>query len=285
MPNRLSWAAFAAVLLMSLAARSNSWGAPLPKPLVVAHRGFSHVAPENTMIAMRQAWQAGADAVELDVHLSADGRVVVIHDEDTSRTAGVALKVAETSASRLRELDVGSWKGPQFARERIPFLEEVLVALPEGSRAFIEIKSGPQTIAPIRQIIERSGKATQVTLIGFNLEVMSQAKRAMPNQPVFWLRSTVFDEATSKPLAHAHEWVRQAKERGLDGLDVHFRGLDQSFAQAVRAAGMELHAWTVNNPAEADRLATMGVDSITTDRPDLVLEVIGRGNGSSSPAH
>lgn len=284
MPNRLSWAAFAAVLLMSVAARSDSWGMPPPKPLVVAHRGFSHVAPENTMIAMRQAWQAGADAVELDVHLSADGRVVVIHDEDTSRTAGVALKVAETSASRLRELDVGSWKGPQFARERIPFLEEVLVALPEGSRAFIEIKSGPQTIAPVREIIERSGKATQVTLIGFDLEVMSQAKRVMPNQPVFWLRSTVMDEATRKPLAHAHEWVRQAKERGLDGLDVHFRGLDQSFAQAVRAAGMELHAWTVNNPAEADRLATMGVDSITTDRPDLVLEVIGRGNGSSSPA-
>jgi glycerophosphoryl diester phosphodiesterase len=251
---------------------------------VVAHRGFSHIAPENTLIAMRRAWQAGADAVELDVHLSSDGQVVVIHDDDTSRTAGVALKVAQTSSSRLRELDVGSWKGPQFAHEKIPFLEEVLAALPAGKRAFVEIKSGPETIAPVREIIEGSGKATQVTLIGFDLGVMSQAKQAMPNQPVFWLRSTVTDEATSKPLAHSHEWVKKAKEHGLDGLDVHFRGLDQSFADAVRAAGMELHAWTVNDPAEADRLALMGVDSITTDRPDLVLEVLGRSNGSSSPA-
>jgi glycerophosphoryl diester phosphodiesterase len=244
-------------------------------PAVIAHRGFSEVAPENTLSAMRAGWACGAQGVELDVHLTADGRVVVIHDEDTSRTAGgVNHLVNATDAATLRRLDVGRWKGAEFAGERVPFLEEVLADLPPGIRVFVEIKSGPETVAPVASIVKKSGKAAQVTVIGFELDTMAAARKALPKVPVYWLRGTEKDKATSKPLPHDPRWIRMAKDRGIDGLDVHFQGLDRPFMDAARTAGLEVHAWTVDKPQEARRLAALGVDSITTNRPDLVMEAV-----------
>src|SRR5512147_2630414 len=100
------------------------------RPLILAHRGASAEAPENTLAAFRLAMAQGADGVELDVHRCASGEVVVIHDEDARRTAGAPLRVAEAPLQALRALDAGGWKGEQFRGERIPLLAEVLEALP-----------------------------------------------------------------------------------------------------------------------------------------------------------
>src|SRR6478609_1034971 len=111
------------------------------RPLLIAHRGESHLAPENTLAAFRLAWSLGDDAIELDVHLTRDGQVVVCHDDDTSRTTGGRTKrvVRDSAAGELRALDVGAWKGPQYAGERMPLLEEVLSILPAGKRAFVAL--------------------------------------------------------------------------------------------------------------------------------------------------
>src|SRR4051794_20206839 len=102
---------------------------------IIAHRGASHDAPENTLAAVRLAWAQHADAVEIDVHLTRDGRLAVIHDPDTQRTAGIPQLVTETTLADLQRLDAGAWKGASFAGEKIPALEDVFALVPAGKRA------------------------------------------------------------------------------------------------------------------------------------------------------
>jgi glycerophosphoryl diester phosphodiesterase len=228
---------------------------------VIAHRGASHLAPENTLASVKLAWSLGADAVEVDVHLTKDRRVVVIHDPTTLRTSGTDLAVADTESSRLRELDVGGHVHPDFAGERIPFLEEVLETVPADRRLFIEVKSGPEILAFLDEALVRSGKRTQVAIIGFDLPTVTAAKRLMPGVPAHWLCDKKVWSSTGVSL------VKAAKDSGLDGMNVHWSGVTWRFARRVRKAGLKLYAWTVDTAAEADRLDRLGVDGITTNRP------------------
>ena len=262
-------AAAAASIVMSAATGQAA------KVEVIAHRGFSYVAPENTLVAMREAYKTGADGVELDIHLTADRKVILSHDETTSRTTGgTSMVIAETSASALQKLDVGSWKNAKFAGEKMPLLEEMLAELPKGVRAFVEFKSGGDGAVEVRDVVEKSGKRGQVTFISFGLDTITEVKRTMPDRPAYWLRGTEKDKETGKVIPHGPELIRQAKERGLDGLDLNYGGITAEFVKEAKAAGLEVHAWTVNNADEAARLRDIGVDSITTDRPDMVLEVV-----------
>ena len=114
----------------------------------------------------------------------------------------------------------------------------------------------------------------QSTLIGFDLQVMAAAKARLPEVPVCWVQGARKDPATKKPLPHPVEWAEAAKGKGLDGLDVAHEGLTAEFAAAVRKAGLGLHVWTVDDPADVRRVADLGVDSITTNRPGLVRSVL-----------
>ena len=105
---------------------------------IIAHRGASHAAPENTLAAARLAWSENADAMEADFRLTADGQIVALHDETTRRVAGTAHVVAETSLAELQQLDVGRWKDPQFAGESPPTLGQLLETVPEGKRFLAE---------------------------------------------------------------------------------------------------------------------------------------------------
>jgi glycerophosphoryl diester phosphodiesterase len=228
---------------------------------VIAHRGASHLAPENTLASVRLAWEMGADAVEVDVRLTKDNRIVAIHDPTTLRTSGTDLEVADTHSSDLRELDVGSHKHVDFAGETIPFLEEVLDTVPAGRHLFIEVKSGPKILPVLNETIARSGKRSQVALIGFDLQTMKAAKEILPDVPAHWL----CDKKVWAPFGGS--LARTAKAHGLDGMNIHWSAVTWRFARAVRKAGLKLYAWTVDNAAEADRLDGLGVNGITTNRP------------------
>ncbi|HNS19809.1 MAG TPA: glycerophosphodiester phosphodiesterase [Sedimentisphaerales bacterium] len=228
---------------------------------VIAHRGASHLAPENTLAAVNLAWEHGADIVEVDVHLTKDGRIVAIHDPTTERTAGAGLEVAKTHSRHLRRLDVGSHKHEDFTGETIPFLEEVLDTIPAGRHLFIEIKCGPEILAVLSEVLAQSGKRSQVAIIGFDLQTMKAAKQVMPDIPAHWLCDKKLWRPFSRSLA------KTAKEHGLDGMSIHWSGVTWRFAQAMRRAGLKLYAWTVDHPADASRLHAMGVDGITTNRP------------------
>ncbi len=219
------------------------------------------------MASVLLAWQLGADAVEIDVYLSKDKRIVVIHDSNTKWASGVEYAVKQTSAAQLRTLDVGRFKDNKYAGEKIPFLEEVIDSVPEDKKLYVEIKCGKEILPYFQQIIDGSGKRDQIVLISFSLDVVKSSKHLMPDIPAYWILGTRRDEYTKECIYHDLGWITTAQKYSLDGLDVHSEGLTKDFADAVRATGLGLYVWTVNDPVEAERLMKLRVQGITTDRP------------------
>ena len=241
---------------------------------IIAHRGASFTAPENTLASIRLGWEQNADAVEIDVQLTRDKRVVVLHDNTTKRTTGKNLKVSETSSRALRKLDAGSFKSKEFAGQKIPFIEEVIPTIPDNRRLFIEIKDGKETVLALREIIIGSGNLQRMAIIGFDLETISTAKKIFPETPVYWLCNKKRNNITLKPFPHVREVIEMAKECDLDGLSIHFESLTRDSTEAVLSSGLKLYAWTVNDLDEAERLVNLGVHGITTDRPGWIINNI-----------
>lgn len=240
---------------------------------VIAHRGASDDAPENTVAAAKLAWEQNADAVEVDIHLSKDKRIIVIHDYDTKRVAGVDKQVNEQTFEELRKLDAGSWKDAKWAGEKLPSLEEVIATVPPGKKLVIEIKSGVDTVAVLADAIKDSPKRGQFAVIAFSFEVAREAKRRLSGLPVYWLWG--FSEREKKEYGNPSlgDLIAKAKGAGLDGLDLNYRGpLTKEFVADVRRAGMEVIVYTVDDPLAAEKLVEMGVAGITTNRPAFLRE-------------
>jgi glycerophosphoryl diester phosphodiesterase len=242
--------------------------------LIIAHRGASHDAPENTLAAFRLAWEQGADAVECDVRLTADGEVVVMHDEDTLRTTGEKLVVAETSLDRLRELDAGSWKREEFRGERIPLLTEALDVVPERRGMVIEVKCGPEIVPALKDVIAASGKAEAVRVISFDREVLLAVKEALPRIPLMLLGMGNFHLPWTGKGTPPEELLEFVVENGLAGLSLFHLGFKREFVQRVHDAGKELHAWPVDDPARARELMEWGIDGLGTNRPGLIRDAL-----------
>lgn len=244
---------------------------------IIAHRGASADAPENTVAAMRLGFEQGADAGELDIHVSKDGNLAVIHDADTKRVAGVERKVAEQTMDELRRLDVGNfgtWKGKGF-NEKVPTLEECLALVPPGKKIFIEIKSRLETLPPLEEVL-RNSKLTpeQTVIITFHYEVAEAAKKRFPNRKVYWLHSYKQDE-TTKQYPDIGGLIEKATKAKVDGLNLnHEFPLDAAAVKRIHDAGLGCYVWTVDDPAKARRLVEAGVDGITTNRPGALRREI-----------
>jgi glycerophosphoryl diester phosphodiesterase len=234
---------------------------------IVAHRGASHDAPENTVAAIKLAWDQKADASEFDIYLTKDRKIVVIHDKDTKRVAGVDKTVAEQTLDELRRLDVGRWKGAKFTGERIPTLEEMLATVPPGKRVFIEVKTGPEIVPELQRVLNAAKlKPEQTAIISFKANVIAAVKKARPDLQAYWIVS--LKAAKGKPPPGAETLITKAKAIGADGLDLSASEvLDRDYAAKVKSAGLQLHVWTVNDAAMARQMVEIGVNGITTDRP------------------
>jgi glycerophosphoryl diester phosphodiesterase len=263
-----------AALMTALAATTAT--AAEPKVEIVGHRGASFDAPENTIAAIKLAWEQKADAAEFDVYLSKDGKIVVIHDADTKRTAGEAKKVAETTLDELRKLDVGKWKNAKFTGEKIPTLEEMLATVPSGKRVFIEVKCGPEIVPELERVLKAAKlKPEQTAVISFNADVIAAAKKARPDLQGYWIVSLA--PKNQKPR-NAEELIAKAKEIKADGLDLSATPaiLDKAFADKVKDAKLKLYVWTVNDVELAKKMLAVGVESITTDKPGWLREQLAK---------
>ena len=241
---------------------------------IVAHRGASWDAPENTVAAYRLAWEQGADAAETDVYLTRDGRIVCLHDRTTKRTTGIDWAVAERTFEELRTLDAGSWKDVRWKGEPIPTLSEVLATVPAGRRLYIEIKCDPEIVPALAEVLKESGRpAAETVVISFGIDNVRAVKKAMPELKGYRLSGWKKDPETGRWLTRVEDLIASALEAEADGLDLAATGpLDEAAASKIRGAGLEFHVWTVNDPVVARRMITLGVDSITTDRPGWLLE-------------
>jgi glycerophosphoryl diester phosphodiesterase len=245
-------------------------------PELIAHRGESADAPENTLAAFRLAWERKVPAIELDVHLTRDGRLAVCHDFDTKRCAGVACKIRESLWDELKDLDVGQRFNPKFTGEKLPLLDDALATIPAGARCFIEVKCGPEAVPALAKVVDACGKKPeQLAIISFNAEVVAEAKRKLPQLKAYYLSS--FKNSGTRWSPTAEQLIKQAKEIKADGLDLAFRGpLDEEFARKVRQAKLELYVWTVNDADVARDLVKLGVDGITTDKAAWLREELSK---------
>jgi len=249
----------------------------LARPLVVAHRGASGDAPENTIPAFELAWAQSADAIEGDFHLSRDGKIVCIHDRDTKKITGRKLLVKETDFKALRALPLSKKFSKGHHDLRIPSFAEVAATIPEGGKFYIEIKSDATMVPQLEEALADSNLSQeQIVVISFNADVIAAVKKAAPQTKANWLTSVkVTRSGQLEPSARAV--IRQLRELDADGVSMKaIPELKEAYVQAVKGAGFEFHVWTVNNPEHAKRLAAYGVDSITTDYPGRLLAALGR---------
>lgn len=245
---------------------------------IIGHRGASRDAPENTLASINLAWKRNADAVEIDIYLTKDGKIVVVHDATTKRYGGPDVKIENQTFDELRKLDVGTWKSPRFRGEKIPTLDEVLQTIPQGKRLFIELKSDRNIVPELKRILDSSKKKpNQTVIIGFSLEAVTAAKRQLPNRKVFWIVRVKQSKRTKEWQPGLPEMIAEVKKANLDGLDLgHAPIFDRDYITKVKRAGLGFFVWTVDDAKVARKLKQNGVDGITTNRPGWLKRKIER---------
>ncbi|HIE97494.1 MAG TPA: glycerophosphodiester phosphodiesterase [Planctomycetes bacterium] len=247
--------------------------------LIVAHRGSSYDAPENTLAAFRLAWEKQSDAIEGDFYVTSDDRIVCIHDRTTIRVAPKQseLTVAKSTLDELQKLDVGTWKHQRYSAERIPTLKQVLATVPDGKQIFVEIKCGPEILPLMKPQLAASGlKPEQIVIICFDQTVVTQSRKLMPEYDVNWLTGYKQKTKQSAWKPSQHDVLKILARTGATGLGTNgnLNVIDHAFVNSVRAAGFEFHVWTVNDVAPARQFADLGAFSITTDRPAFIRNAI-----------
>ena len=239
---------------------------PASRPLVIGHRGASADAPENTIAAFELALQQGADGIALDVHLSSDEQPVVIHDFTLERTTDGDGPVSQRSVRELKSLDAGGWHGRRFRGQRVQTLQEVLERFRDRARFWIELRGGSAVYPGIEErvvsMIEIYDVVDRVLVQSFDLATIARVRALNREVPVGAL-------VARSPLD-------DALLRGASAICLGSHLLTEALLGEIRRAERACYVWTVNEPAQMDRLVEWGVSGIITDRPGLLRARLGR---------
>lgn len=256
----------------------------MTRPLVIAHRGASGYAPENTLAAFRAAIALGADMVELDVHPTADRRLAVIHDESIDRTCDGRGFVREMTLAEIQTFDAGIWWGPGFAGERVPALEEVLALTRGRARVNVEVKA-PQggerpgrveddVVAPLLAALDAAGTRREVLVSSFDPVVLRAVRAAARDLPLgVLLEARVEGPAGFRP-DRLEPYLAVAAEVSAFSLHPYWRFLGRRAVRAVHEAGLKVYPWTVKRETDIRRLVGLGVDGVITNHPDRLARVV-----------
>ena len=229
---------------------------------VIAHRGAAGKAPENTLASVRQAMEDGADWIEIDVQESIDGEVVVIHDSDFMKLAGMDLKVWDSTLKELRKIDVGSWFGPEFSAERVPTLAKVLEETRGQARVLIELKyygHDQQLEQRVVDIVEEAGMVDDIAIMSLKHSGIKKFHTLRPDWVVGLL--------SSKAIGNLFDL-------DVDFLAVNMGMATPGFVRSAQLANKQVFVWTVNDLVSMSRMMSLGVDGIITDEPELARNVL-----------
>lgn len=234
---------------------------------IIAHRGASHEAPENTLAAFRAAIEAEAEGIELDVQTSRDGVPMVIHDPSLERTTNGHGPVGQASAAEMAALEAGTWFQPPMPGEHVPTLAAVLALLePTPLELHIELKTArvayPGLVPAVLQAVEAAGMSERVVLSSFNHHSLLEVRRLAPRVACAPLLYEVFIEP----------W-RYAVQHGFRALHAQHATIDAELVRASHEAGVAVRAYTVDEPEEAQRLLALGVDGLITNEPARLLRL------------
>lgn len=235
-------------------------------PTVMAHRGLSADAPENTLYAFSDAISVGADFIELDVQQTRDGVLVVMHDSNLKRTTGVNKDIWDVDYADIQNLDAGSWFDPAYANARIPTLEETLQFVDKRAKLNIEIKPtkhGPDTLEQdVAELITRYQYTDACYVTSFSYGSLKKVKEANPEIRTGYLMSVAYGQFYSLKYA--------------DAFSLNKVFVTSQVVNAAHQQGKQIFAWTVNSMSEVRSLCNLHVDSIITDDPVMVQNVISR---------
>lgn len=233
--------------------------------LLIAHRGASGHAPENTVAAFKRALELGAKAIELDVHLTLDRELVVAHDDDLKRCAGDKRRLRAITWADAAKLDVGSWYDKAFASERLPRLEDVYELLPPGVELHVELKHGSRIYPGIEEraleLAQKREALERTVFSSFDHAALRSLRSLNAKARLGYLLG----------LSTLRTGLREAREIAAESLNLAVR---QTTARAVKAAherGLRVLSYTVNTSPERDRFARLGVDGIFSNYPELGL--------------
>lgn len=250
-------------------------------PVRIAHRGASGEAPENTIAAFEQAIQLGVDLVELDVQLTGDGHIVVIHDATLDRTTDLSGAVAEKTLAEIRKGDAGSWFSARFRGERVPLLEEVLELAKRRVLTLVEIK-GRHIAERVIQVIEEMGVEDQVVIQSFVPQTVRRVKLLAPALPAALLVSSL---PTTPARIRVRRLAREVLETGANAVGIWHTALTPALLEEMRQRSIGVWAWTVDDEIVLRDLALMGVQGLITNYPDRLNQVLQEleGEGSIHP--
>lgn len=253
--------------------------------LIVAHRGASYAAPENTIPSFELAFNENADFVEADFWLTKDNEIVCIHDSNTKRVTKekIRLNVRTSTLSELKKLDVGSWKGNEFKGTKIPTLQEVLSIIPEGKGIYLEIKDDrmifmqklaemlqPNSIASKNIFYDR-----EVRIIAFNPNTVQLAKKYFPKIKVYWLFNWYFLRKKCLTSLAQRRLIQTLQTLNCNGVDLRLAPyIDNKLVKLLSETKLDFCVYDVEKTEDALRLVNLGVDSITTNFPLKIREGI-----------
>ncbi|ETX03700.1 MAG: hypothetical protein ETSY2_32785 [Candidatus Entotheonella gemina] len=254
------------------------------RPLRVAHRGGAGLAPENTLAAFRQGLAFKADAVELDLHMSQDGALIVAHDPNLKRATGTAGDIHEFTLAQLQQLNAAAtYKDKTIEPQRIPTLQDVLELVRGRAKVQIEIKVRADDTryagieAKVADAVRRYGMIDDVVVISFNFPTLHDITALEPRLQTCALFSTSY-------LSRFGVWRDDAEvaediaSRGFRCVGAKHTTMTEGLFQAFRARDIQVGVWTVNDEAEMRKFAAMGVNFITSDRPDLLQKWLSDAN-------
>ena len=242
---------------------------------IVAHRGASGLTPENTMASFQKALEFGVDAIELDVRQTSDGKLIVLHDDDLSRTTSHAGPAAGITYSELRKLDAGSWFGPSFKNEYIPLLSEVVTHVKHKAEIIIEVKDGSPLYPDIEKNIVAMIRSTAMT----ETVVVSSSRITILNSfktlaPELRLAKILTPREYWRSLFQADSYiVKQSLDKHIKEIHPHWTFIDAQFVDWAHSMGLPVYPWTVNKERKIRSLLDRGVSGIITNYPDRAQKV------------
>lgn len=244
--------------------------------LVIAHRGGASLAPENTLAAFRNAIALGVDMIEIDVHLSKDGHVIVIHDNTVDRTTNGHGRIADLTLAEIKELDAGKKFSEKFAGEKVPTLEETMETLNGKAQLLIEIKKDHDSLYPdleekVVEIIHRYDAGKWTVVQSFNKHSVEKVQKADPSLRTFYLLGRNFPEwyHTLAQSVLAGNTLPPA----YTGVAPHWSVLDAGKVDTLHQAGYQVYTWTVK-PEDMQKVFDMNVDGIITNDPDKLISLL-----------
>lgn len=237
---------------------------------VIAHRGYSAAAPENTLAAFREAVELRPDFMECDVRRTKDDEIIVIHDPTLDRTTNGSGNVADYTLDELRQLDAGSWFAPEFAAEKLPTLDEVIeIAKGTGVVLIVEIKE-PGTEDEVVAALYDHGIAEQSMLCSFHYQVGVRMPELAPEIRFSPINAPKHEVGEDEAVALADE----AAAVNGSMFAVHYKAITPALVKATHSANMLMEAWTVDDADEMRRLEDMGIDALGSNDLALALEVL-----------